>query len=336
MSLTSTVTAHLVTDRRDPTTEGLWNQLLLTGTTNEVFLTWEWQRAWWETFHRGTHLIISAERNGRVQAIAPMFAEDGMAFFCGVGGSDYLDFIGTIDVETAAAVLTCARELIPNFVGFRFHHVPSDSATGTSFREIADRVGLSCHLEQTYPCPALDLTDESAAEAALNKKSLVRHERAFQREGGLEVMHLRDPDEVLAWLPEFFEQHVARWASTSSPSLFLDPLQRDFYARVVARLGAAGWLRFSVLWWRERAIAFHFGFCYGGRFLWYKPTFAPDLAKRSPGEALLRGLLRAALAEGAHTFDFGLGDEAFKSRFSTHVRTVTTWGLYPPGDKGAG
>ena len=68
-----------------------------------------------------------------------------------------------------------------------------------------------------------------------------------------------------------------------------------------------------------------------GIFLWYKPSFAVDLAQRSPGEVLLRRLLLQAMEENARMFDFGLGDEAFKSRFATQVNTVRNWGLYEPG-----
>ena len=63
--------------------------------------------------------------------------------------------------------------------------------------------------------------------------------------------------------------------------------------------------------------------------MWYKPSFAIDLARRSPGEVLLRQLILAAIEEGAKTFDFGLGDEAFKNRFATHVNKVNTYSLYP-------
>ena len=32
----------------------------------------------------------------------------------------------------------------------------------------------------------------------------------------------------------------------------------------------------------------HFGFEYGGRFIWYKPTFDMQYEKHSPGEVLIR------------------------------------------------
>jgi CelD/BcsL family acetyltransferase involved in cellulose biosynthesis len=130
-------------------------------------------------------------------------------------------------------------------------------------------------------------------------------------------------------LDAFFAQHVARWAVTPSPSLFHDPTQRRFYERLTEEAAEAGWLRFTRVDWNGQPIAFHFGFCYGGSYLWYKPSFDIAWARRSPGEVLLRQLFCAAMAEGAHTFDFGLGDEPFKRRFATQINRVHTWGLYP-------
>jgi CelD/BcsL family acetyltransferase involved in cellulose biosynthesis len=66
---------------------------------------------------------------------------------------------------------------------------------------------------------------------------------------------------------------------------------------------------------------------FAGSFLWYKPSFQISLARRSPGEVLLRQLLLTAYAEGAATFDFGIGDEPFKYRFASTVPHVRTWTL---------
>ena len=63
--------------------------------------------------------------------------------------------------------------------------------------------------------------------------------------------------------------------------------------------------------------------------MWYKPAFAIELARHSPGEVLLRQLLLRVIEESAHTFDFGLGDETFKRRFANHTQTVRDFGLYP-------
>ena len=309
-----------------------WNGLLATGQSDVVFLTWQWQSAWWETFGRGQLLLIAAERDGDCVALAPLFSEAGMVYFVGAGGSDYLDFIGDIsDPDVLAAILVEARGHVADFIGFVFHHVPDASATGPLLQQAAARLGLRIFDEGSQSAPALEIPlDGTAAIEAAKKKSLVRHEKSFTRLGPLHVEHLTDGDAILPHLDEFFAQHLARWAGTSSPSLFNEERQRRFYHEVARRAGKTGWLRFTRIGWQGRAIAFHFGFCHRGSFLWYKPSFAIDLAKQSPGEVLLRHLLLAAAAEGAHTFDFGLGDEAFKSRFATRVNVVRNWGLYEP------
>jgi hypothetical protein len=103
----------------------------------------------------------------------------------------------------------------------------------------------------------------------------------------------------------------------------------SFHRRLVESAGGAGWLRFTRVSWAGWPIAFHLGFSYRSCFLWYKPSFAIELARRSPGEVLLRQLFLAAVGEEARVFDFGLGEEPFKRRFASHLRYVDTIGLYP-------
>jgi CelD/BcsL family acetyltransferase involved in cellulose biosynthesis len=333
VTTTTAISVSVLSGFDDP---AAWDRLLPASPTNTVFQTWHWQKAWWDSFGRGQLLLIAAHRDGRPIALAPLFADGGMVFLVGSGGSDYLDFLGdTSDPAVLDAILDTARRQAPGFLGFRFYLVPDDSPTGRRLQESAARLGLSCYDEGELPAPALDLHDPPGAGlTAAGKTSLVRHERAFRRDGELRVLHLCDGGAILPHLDEFFDQHVARWAATPHPSLFLQPQQRAFYRRLCEVAGTAGWLRFTRIDWDGRPVAFHFGFCREGCFLWYKPSFAIELARRSPGEMLLRQLLLAAVEEGAHTFDFGLGDEAFKRRFANRVCCVRTWGLYPAGGSG--
>lgn len=323
--------ARVLTGFDDPAlSDGAWARTLDRGPMSTVFLTLEYQRAWWSAFGRGELLLISVERGGEPAALAPLFADDGMVFFVGSGGSDTLDFVGdTSDPMLLDALLESAREQTPDFRGFLFYHVPDQSPTGQRLRGSAERLGLRCVEQESYPMPVLDLGDTEAVRVALRKKSLLRHERGFLRAGGLEVEHIDGARDILPRMERFFDQHERRWAGTESPSLFRDPAQRRFYATLVEEAAGCGWLRFTEIRSAGLPIAFHLGFHYRGRYLWYKPTFEIELARRSPGEVLLLQLLRAAVMEGAEIFDFGLGDEAFKQRFANRVETVRSWGLYP-------
>jgi len=308
-----------------------WAQLLSTGETDVPFLTLGWQRAWWQTFGRGQLVPVVAERGSEPFALLPLYADGQMLYLVGSSGADELDVIGDVgDGRTLAAMIGEAAAFAGPVRGLVLYHLPDRSRTTARLRDAAQHLGWRLFDQGSLPAPALDLGgDGSEGRRAAGKTSLRRHERGLAQDGSLRVTHLRDADDVLPWLGPFFEQHVERWAGTPNPSLFNDGAQRRFYERIAVVGGAAGWLRFTVVEWEDRPVAFHFGTSHAGRFLWYKPSFAIDLARRSPGEVLLRHLLLGAVAEGARSFDFGLGAEPFKLRFSDHISTVTTWGLYP-------
>jgi CelD/BcsL family acetyltransferase involved in cellulose biosynthesis len=170
-------------------------------------------------------------------------------------------------------------------------------------------------------CPALSIEKSRAfAETCLRKRSLVRHTRTLARLAPLEFKHVLDGDEVTDLLPHFFEQHRDRRFMAGDRSLFDDVRQRRFFERVAQVLLDAGWLRFSVLRWRDELLAFHFGFYYDRVFTWYLPSFNVDHARNAPGEVLLHKLLADALAGDAREFDFAVGDTPHKERFANVKR----------------
>jgi CelD/BcsL family acetyltransferase involved in cellulose biosynthesis len=308
-----------------------WQELLRGSDIDHVFLTWEWNQAWWKAFGRGTLLLVVAAEAGRVRALAPLYADGGMVFVLGSGLSDYLDLVGTTSsLPLVEALLTVAMQAAPDFVGFRFYHLLEHSPTTKTLAEAAPRLGLDIVDEGELVAPALSVAaDPDRVRGLAAKSSLRRRERGFERESPLHVIHARSASDVEPHLDRFFDQHIARRAATDHPSVFLTWPSRDFYRCLIRNADRPGWVRFTRVLWKDSTIAHHLGFCYRGWYAWHKPTFDVTLARKSPGEVLLRHLLLAAVDEGATVFDFGLGDEAFKMRFADHVNTVRTWGLYP-------
>jgi CelD/BcsL family acetyltransferase involved in cellulose biosynthesis len=334
-ALTFGVDACLLSGFNDPAVSPCkWSELLQAGDTDAVNLTWHWQREWWETFGSGRLLLIAVYRRGRLMAVAPLFADQGMVF--NICPEDHLDFVGDVsDPVVLDAILDTARSCVDRFQGFRFYFIPDQSHTGAYLSQAAQRLGFECHCEERLPSPWLDIENQAdTAEQCTRKKSLVRHERFFRRQGELEFETLTEAEDVFPHLEDFFEQHISRRSETSHPSLFLQPAQREYYRRLTKLAAAQGWLRFARLTWNGRPIAYHFGLRYQDRYLWAIPTFDIELASHSPGEVLLRQVLLQAIEEGARQFDFGPGDEAYKHRFATHVTQLATWGLYPRSSEG--
>ena len=308
---------------------GQWSELLTHGDTDAVNLTWHWQRSWWETFGRGRLLLTGAYRCDRLVAVAPFFVDEGMIF--NICPEDHLDFVGDVSEPAVLdALLSAARDCVQDFLGFRLYFIPDRSRNGARLQQAASRLGLNCFREAQLASPWIDVgRNRELTERCAAKKSLLRHERYFRRAGDLDMATYGTAVDVLPQLDHFFEQHIERRSATQHASLFLDVRQRDYYRRLTELAAAQGWLRFARVSWNGRAIAYHFGLFYKGRYLWGIPSFDVTLARHSPGEVLLRHVLLQALSEGADQFDFGPGDESYKYRFATDTTYLETWGLYP-------
>jgi CelD/BcsL family acetyltransferase involved in cellulose biosynthesis len=304
----------------------MWDQLLAHSQANTIFLTSGWLRAWAETYGQGARLLIpQIWRKGQLIAAAAFQHSNGIITFAGIGPSDYLDIAvdPTLDSHTASSVITelldAARTATPHFRCFWLERIPLENGTfarlsAPGSRYYVTRLG-------GVQAPSMDM---SAATEKLQKKSLRRHERAFERQGNVQTETFTHAAEILPRLHEFFDQHVRRWLDTSSPSLFTTDTARAFYTTLTRYLDKTDWLRFTDIRLDGRLAAAHFGFFYAGRFIWYKPTYEPALAKHSPGEVLLKRLIEKAQADNATEFDFTIGEEAFKYRFATKVRDVVT------------
>jgi CelD/BcsL family acetyltransferase involved in cellulose biosynthesis len=301
-----------------------WDRLAASSISSTVFLTSGWLRAWSETLGRHERIIVAQVRQNKDLIGAAAFQENnGIVQFAGKGPSDYSDFIVASRLDEIAAaeviekLLVATSKTATNFRYFNLGRIPTDSKTLDCLKRLDTRFYST--YGRRVPAPSMEMY---AAEEKLRKKSLRRHERGLQRKGKLVSKTYMRANDIMPLLNVFFDQHIERWSKTQTPSLFLKRANREFYQKLTRYLDATGFLRFTVLSLDKRIIATHFGFMQGGRFIWYKPTFDPQLSKLSPGEVLLKRLIEQAQAEGALEFDFTIGGEAFKYRFATKVREV--------------
>src|SRR2546423_215947 len=124
MTMCSAMVRTRILQGFDDPTFGLeeWEQLVSRGNGDNIYLTWQWQRAWWSASGTGDLLLILAEQDGQVVALAPFYAAKGMVYFTCTGfESDRLDFIGDVsDPNVLDAILETARQHVSRFQGFQF------------------------------------------------------------------------------------------------------------------------------------------------------------------------------------------------------------------------
>ncbi|MBZ0220449.1 MAG: GNAT family N-acetyltransferase [Candidatus Methylomirabilis sp.] len=312
-----------------------WNSLLSGSETNTVFQTYEWFKSWWDVFGKENRLFLVSVigPHGDLMAIAPLMLSSRTGRrtvrFVGDDKADYLDIISGPEKQKSIECVMEALILNKNeWDCISLRNIPEDSITCRELKRISLETNIRTITSQ-ISCPTLVIAGrEKDAGRILRKKTLKRRFNHLRKNGELAFRHIRDESEALRCLEIFFDQHMKRRALAGDASLFSDQRNRDFYATLTKELLGKGWLLFSALEFNGSPIAFHFGFDYGSRVLWYKPSFDIEFSRRSPGQVMLMHLINYAIENGRAEFDFTIGNEPFKSQFTNHMRMNTQLNLY--------
>lgn len=308
-----------------------WDRLLAAGRRPEVTMSFAWARASHRAFGEERKLHVIAVQDGaELVGILPLVSEGEKLRFIGAPESDYNDFLTSRDaapviLETAldaisASATPWSRCLLEN--------VPEDSNLSVLAAGLPPRWRKRLSRVSRVACPTLILSVEgrSAAAPILNNSRNRQYVTKLARIGHLRVRRLSTPQEVRDHLPRMFEQHVQRWAFAGVMSQFETPARRAFFATLAEELDPAQ-LHFTALELDDKPIAYHFGFSYAGKFIFYKPTLDLDHWDDSPGTVLLLRLIEMADQVGLREFDFGVGGEWYKSRFTNGARMNDTFAI---------
>lgn len=332
----STLQSGIATDVSAlPLTVQKWAQLVESAATCTVFQSYQWFNAWWRTFatDRQLRFLWILER-GEIVAFAPMMLTTANGLrkleFVGAGNADYLDFCYPQDrPDLLAALLECLQHCGHEWDIVRLANLPTHSVTFQHLRSSARRHGMRYLHEATVLCPTLVLTDRvEQVRGIIDKYSVRRKLKWFAKQGDLKIAHYADAAGIEAQLDGFFAQHAQRWQGRDAHSQFQKSEQRDFFRSLARELSPNGAILFTAVTLDGVPLAYHFGFDDGKRLLWYKPSFNTQYKNHSPGVVLIHALIEEALRRGREEFDYTVGAEAFKFRFSNAVRANAYVNLY--------
>lgn len=309
-----------------------WRELHEASPRNEVFQSLPWLRAVWDCRSREDRLVVLTvlSPRGPVGFLPLRLRNQELRFLAHPAPdprqlvtSDYNDLLARR--TDAGPALAEALETLLARTDLAWHrclleNVPADGNLASGLEHLPH--GLRSRLVQVgeFPCPEirLGICPDTALEGLASRGSLRRKERALLRIGRLTFRNIEERTEIHEHLPGFFRQHSRRWILAGDTPQFGHPDQRAFFEALVDRLDPGSTLRFSVLELEGRPIAYHFGFRYGRKFIWYKPSFDVSYWDLSPGMVLLRHLFLSCRGTGIAVFDFAVGHDPFKYRFANH------------------
>ncbi|MCS6870264.1 MAG: GNAT family N-acetyltransferase [Anaerolineae bacterium] len=312
-----------------------WSALLTRNAVNEVFLTWEWQDAWWRVYQPGELFVLTGrDAHGTLHGIAPWFIdtsnpEERVLRLIGCADvTDYLDIIAPHAQRDAfcAGIAAYLQAHSDAFSRINLCNIHGQSPTLVDLPSALERAGFQVTLRPQEVCPVIQLPDsfERYLES-LDKKQRHEARRKLRRAESAEekvAWYIVGPNHDIHAALETFLTLMA--ASHPNKAAFLQNEQNcAFFKLVVPRMAACGWLQLAFLTAGDVPIAAYLNFDYDNRILVYNSGLQPEgYAHLSGGIVLLLYLIQHAIECGRREFDFLRGNEEYKYRLGGQDRPV--------------
>jgi CelD/BcsL family acetyltransferase involved in cellulose biosynthesis len=317
-----------------------WERLWQADCKAEIFQTFEWARAWWQSYSHDLSLCSPIVFEGnKIIGILPLVKRRNIVQFLGMPEADYADLLCEEgrEKEVLTVALGALFQSVKHWDECILQHLAKDGRIVRHCHELPRRLRKRVKLVPSgrYQTILLQENREEIFESLLGKYHTRRRHNKLKKAGVVTLRRLLTKAEVQQHLDYFFLHHIRRCVLLGRESSCARPEYRQFLRSVVGELDPSGRLRFEVLELDGRPFAWHFSFLVNGKFLLYQHTFDLDSWDYAPGEVLLSHLLQFAQEHVTREFDFGSGDEAYKGRFARHTRETCSLYVERSGLRGS-
>lgn len=317
--------------------ENHWNETVKLCGNDNLFSSYEWLKCWLDVY--GTdyrQFIPCVKENGVIVAMAPLVIVPRKVLgvtlkvlkFIGDGSADYLDFIVRNDSDSCMKMLA----------DFIFDHhdkwdycsfvpIVESSTTIKFLKEYSLKLKMPNLVSQRTVSPylMLDFRPEDLLKKVKKglRYDLKRGEIELDRLGLVEYTEITDKQEAIGELGRFFNMLHSREVATGRVgSEYENTLRENIFRNYLENDLMRENVNFCRLTIDKLPIAYHFGFEFHKKLLWYKPAFDITYSRFSVGKILIKKSIEHSISKEYTEFDFLLGDEEYKYQWTNTSRKV--------------
>ncbi|MCA9316839.1 MAG: GNAT family N-acetyltransferase [Planctomycetes bacterium] len=303
------------------------------------FLGPTWNATWWETRGERPFVVEALDGTGTVQGVLPLVESRGVLGFAGQDvGADHLDVIAAPGAgeQVAAAALDALTRT--TFGKLRLRHVRAEGFLRMALHD--PRHGIAWNERWSTICHEIDTLgtwDEYLARSLSRKRrhELRRTVKRFQERPGAAIERATTPAEVDDLLSRLFALHARRFEGQGASTDFAGADIERFHRALAPRLLERGELVLLALVDDGRDAAVYYGFRHLGRVLHFQSGIDDGEAGTSAGTVLRAKMLEDdVFGQGATSFDFLDGDEAYKHAWATGHHHLFDLAVHPRGARG--
>jgi CelD/BcsL family acetyltransferase involved in cellulose biosynthesis len=280
-------------------------------TAASPFLRPAWTEAWWQAFGAGRLELVTVRRDKELAAVVPLAVRGAVARTASNWHTPLFAILAEDSAAERAAADTAvgraARRLSAAFLEEERTTQWEQAARAAGYRVISRTLERSPHIEIT--------TDWETYERRLSgsfRSELRRRLRRLEERGAV-VFEIADGSEQLGeLLDEGFAVEGSGWKDARGTAIASSLVTRRFYTDIATWAAATDSLRLAFLRLDGAVVAFQLNLEHDGVWYYLKGGFDPAVGRYSPGQLLMRHVLRHAFDAGLSRYEFLGGDERYK------------------------
>ena len=269
--------------------------------------------------------------NGNLICIWPFTLKDGILEWIASNEVDYA--IALMDKNIPIGELQKGIELAINLEGVRhvrLKKIPQWHLVFNILSKVSSDLKHKSYFFPFWICPSIENNKGQHQQDALHKaiyeknKRLKSYENKLRKKDGFKFEVTQCDGNLKEWAQEFCDLHEIRWNKTPTPSLYIDQNERlHFFNQLQQWHKDKVSIRFSIMLGDER-LAMCVGLLGNDRLIYHKIVYSSLYSELRPALILIRLMINWLLnnRKEIQIFDFGLGDEPYKSRFSNTQNKV--------------
>jgi CelD/BcsL family acetyltransferase involved in cellulose biosynthesis len=293
-----------------------WRELFARVPIATPFHSFEWNRAVAAYEARDALRILAIRAAGELVGVAPFCLRPGP-----LPGLRTLDFVGAERSDYRGFLVDPAHREA-------FAHLLADWISGNREIQLVSLEGLrapavellaGCSFLEERPvdvCPIarLPATLEAYERDVMHPKLRETVRRENRKLGDRARFALcREAGEIEEGLSVLFDLHQRRQRARGERGRFFDPRWQQAFRDLSRELCRGGFLRLGLLRIDGRPAAVSYNLRSPDREVYYIGGFEPAFARHSPGSLMQYHMIASAIEDGVGIYDFGRGDEHYKS-----------------------
>ena len=304
-----------------------WRRLFQETQTNNIFLSWEWTYLWCKHFpekRKQLLVLLIKDNNKRTIGIAPLMKVDEgllnrpiIKFLGDEMMADYMDFLIS-DNNTIEPILRFLYRK-GDWARIELKRIPEYSETFLAIKTFLVNSTIPWSIEVDCTSPFIDIEGDWNEYYNSLSKSLKQDIRTtvnkLGRSGKIQYENLNE-DNIKQGLESLFEMHKRRQENKVGISIFESERNQAFFIDVATTFLRLQWTDISVLKLNGKIISAVFALKIKDVFYYWIPSFDPDYIKYSLGKLSIYMLLQQCFKLGYKRFDFMIGDEEYKLRWT--------------------